>query len=492
MSQIQSIIEETQPRWTKENSYLFALFVVSVFVVYFLPFAINQLFFIIIVALSYNTKKDYFWLAFFFILMDAPGRLFTGGDIADTKRLAFYSFSSGITLQFNDILMLVLLMKVVLKKGRSFFVFRRDIVFLLVYAVLVMLYSSELGMNNSSLIQTLRILFSWSLFFIIPGLLLSEEDYNSFNRLIFPFVFVAIASQIYTYLEGNYFAYVLKGVALVDQRLLRLTENSSEAMRASDSSFILLYSFTMSLFYMFSKKNVYDKKYLAFVIGTAALSVLLSATRGWIIAFAIILFLTWISTRSSKKYLISLGISSIVVVLIMTLFIPAISYQLGNTFERLETLAAIAKGDVTAEGSLARMDVRGPKVMAKFWENPLLGWGFSNKYYDYTDMHVGQQNMLLNLGIVGFAIFSLIFVKWCFRIYLTSKAKPIIAVYGKNHINILLFSLLGLYFIHTTSSKAWGYDISMTHLFFYSLILQFFNLLYKKAKMLNPIKTSAD
>ena len=95
-----------------------------------------------------------------------------------------------------------------------------------------------------------------------------------------------------------------------------------------------------------------------------------------------------------------------IVLISIVLTIPKINLQILQVVERTLTMEDLAKGDLTAGGSLSRLTERGPRVMKKFYEQPVLGYGFSEEYYKFLDGHVGNQSLLLNGGIIGFIIIS--------------------------------------------------------------------------------------
>ncbi len=468
--------------WTKENVIFILLFISAIIAVYYAPFFINQIFFLIILFLSYNSKKDYFWIALYFVILDAPGRLFSGGDLLDLKRIAFYNFGKGITFQYSDFFMIILLIKAIRSRKKQFVFFKIDIILLIGFGIFILIYSLLFGMNTTNFVNSLRMLLPWSLFLIFPLLITTEIDFLKFNRLIFPFVFLALASQFYSYYFGNYFAYSLKEVNF-DEKLLSLSSISlgeDEALRAADSSIILIYSFSFAYYYLLSKNKVFSKNYLINIISVSFLSVFLSATRGWLSAFLVMMILIFVFIQKSKKHILSSVLKLLLIILLLIILIPAFQIQITNVLSRMGTISLITKGDLSAGGTSQRFDVRGPRVLQKFIENPILGWGFSDQYYQYADRHVGQYSLLLNVGIIGFIIFNFIFLKWCLKIYKTSNNIFIINHYGKNSVKIFLFSLIGIYVIHTTSAMGWGFDISIAHIVYYCLILQYFNLIYSK------------
>ena len=89
---------------------LFFLLVLTIIVVYYLPFIVNQIyFFCIMIYMVYTKKYHYFWIAFWFIIIDCPGHLFAGGDGSDLKQLPFISISGTARIDFLRFLPLIFL-----------------------------------------------------------------------------------------------------------------------------------------------------------------------------------------------------------------------------------------------------------------------------------------------------------------------------------------------------------------------------------------------
>lgn len=458
-----------------ENVQFLGLFVLAIFFVYKAPFILNQFFFIAILILTFISKKDYFWIAFFFLLIDAPGRLFAGGDITDVHRLAFYKVFAGITINFTDLYFLAMIIKLIKHKKNYYFKFKKDIIFILAFGFFIVIYSLILGTSGQNIVQSMRILLGWSLFFIIPRFILTDEDYDRLLKLLYPVVFLAIISQLYSYISGNYFAYFLKGETF-DSRYL-LIEGDEGLSRAAESSIILLFCFVNALFNIYSNNRIFNKPYLYFVISLSLISVVLSATRGWILCYILIIILSFIFISESKRMLKIIASVSLVF-LILSILYPPLLRQLQASYERMQTIQSLAGGDLTAQGTLQRLDERGPAVLSIFYEKPLLGWGFSDNYFSFVDPHVGHHSLLLNVGILGFIIFNILFIKWCINI---NKIKKLMIQVNGNKmksINIFIFILLGVFVIHSSSAQAWGFDIKIGSLILYSLILQKVNLLY--------------
>lgn len=472
--------------WSKDNNRMMLLLFISIIAVYYLPFRLNQLIFLVFLFIAYRSKKDYFWIAFFFILLDAPGRLFQGGALTDLHRTPFYPIIPGVSLSFNDLFILMYLFKTIHIKRKYRFIFKNDFMFLLFFTMFVLIYSLIIGMSAGNMISTCRILMSWSFIYIFLKLLIKEFDFDRLNRLLFPIVFLALASQMYSYLTGNYLGRFLKGFTFKTSLLL-LTPDSGEAARAADSSIILLYCFTMALFYLFSKRPVFPRRYLYFIIVTCMFSVFLSATRGWIIAYIFFFFMVFITSNKSKniKQFISIGVLATLVIVLFSFLFPLIKVQMQRVTERVGTVIALAEGDITAGGTLVRLSRRVPLIMKEIKERPIIGWGFSNRYFKHADNHIGHHSIVLNVGIIGYIILNFIFFKWCLRIYRFSGFQPAKVKYGQIAIKTLCFAFLAMYIIHSSSSQSWGVHIELPKIFFYSLLLSFFNIVYRNTASLN-------
>ena len=87
-------------------------------------------------------------------------------------------------------------------------------------------------------------------------------------------------------------------------------------------------------------------------------------------------------------------------------------------------MEAIAGGDLSAEGTLQRLDYRSQRVMGAWRENPVFGWGLSDNGYEYGDGHVGNQCLLAISGIVGFLLLNgfLIYFAYRLMLYITGQA----------------------------------------------------------------------
>jgi hypothetical protein len=437
---------------------LIGLLIISFVSVYYLPMIVNKVVFLLILFAAYRTKLDYVYLVWFFIINNAPGRLFSAGGLDDV-RIPLYNLTAGISLSFQDLFLLLYLLKYLSLKRSDFFIFRKDFIYFFYYGLFVIIYSIFMGMSGKSMIYNFRTLIPWSLIFIIPAYVNNSEILFRLSRLIFPIVLLAFFSQIFSYITGNFFDYYLRGVEF--SRLV--VEDGREASRSYSAVYLTFFSVIQAFYYYYIRKFNINQNYLTLILFLGFFSIFLTATRGWIIAlfffFAGSMFFL-LTTRQSAQ-IFRLVFLSLIIFLAVSTQIPIIKNQFQKSTERLATLEDFAEGDISADGTLSRLDIRGPKVMAKFWESPVFGWGFSNEFNKSQDSHVGNQNILLNIGILGYIFVIGLFVNLCLKIYRRSKSSQAIEPRASL---IYLLALASIFILHTSSTQFWGYNMGFDQL----------------------------
>ncbi len=182
----------------------------------------------------------------------------------------------------------------------------------------------------------------------------------------------------------------------------------------------------------------------------------LSATRGWILSFGFMAFLHFILfQKMNAKILKVLSIFSFAIVGALIIS-DSFRTQVQFTFERLLTLESLASGDLTADGTLIRLDERGPQVMSVWEENPVFGAGFSDVFLEAQDFHVGNQNILMHAGVVGYILFAGFlgfFVFTLLRRYRnTTHRDPY-----KMALPTFVILLCGWFFLHSSSQQLFAY-----------------------------------
>lgn len=453
----------------KDYKILIILLFTSFFSVYYMSAMLSRLIFLGILVAAFRTRYDYVYLVWFFIINDAPGRLFSGGAI-DSIRIPLYPVTAGISVSFEELFLFLYLFKYLNLKNKTAFLFNKEFSSYIVFGVLVSGYSILLGMNFENIVRTFRILSPWCLVFIMPVFIYNRQILRRSYLLLFPIVGLAFFSQILVYFTGDY----LESFLISDARHLVFDEGAGPR-RSYSAIYLTMSSILMGLYYLFNRKQEINKSYLSLVIFLGFFSIFLSATRGWILALSLIIIGTLVLTGFSKemaRWVQIVFVSTVVFVIVSTQF-PIVSKQVEATIHRLQTLESLAMGDVTAERTLIRLHVRGPRVMSKFWQSLFVGWGFSNEYYDYADGHVGHQNILLNVGVLGYVVINGIFTLLCLKIWRMARRRDVRKSEGNAPV-IFLLGLVAVFLIHSSSTQFWGFDMcfnQISKLVFWGFVL---------------------
>lgn len=458
---------------TKDYLILIALFLISFISVYFLPMMITRVIFLIILFAAYRTKLDYVYLVWFFIINDAPGRLFVAGTF-DSARIPLYPIMAGVSVGFQELFIMLYLLKYLKYKRASKFIFKKEFTWFVAFAIMVAVFSLPFGMSFDNLIRTYRYLLPWALVFVVPAFIYDKKTLIRTSLLLFPIVFLALISQFYSYISGEYLDEILRGVSTVNLKV-----DEEIVSRSYSAVFIILFSIVQALYFLFNRKTEINRNYLGAVIFLGYLSIIMTATRGWIIAlFAILLgVLVFFGFMKGNANVIRLAIVSSIVFIIAQYQFPVINLQLNASYNRFNTIEALMRGDMTAGGTLERLNVRGPKVMERYWESPIVGLGFSDEFYKHQDGHVGNQNILLNVGILGYILLIGLFIRISRKIWKMSRRMEF-RIYENRAPLVFLFGLIAVFIIHSSSAQFWGYTLLKYQVIFIAFFMAAVNAVY--------------
>lgn len=394
--------------------YLLASFIL----VYYFNVRLNRFLFLIFLPIIWQSKRDYLWLAFFFILMEHPGGFFSGGLRDDPYRLPIYSIAPGFSITFQELIILVFFIKTLVKNniksnsGKPFF--NKELKLLLILYVVLILISPLFGMSLNSLTNIVKLSIALTLFYSLFQLINNEEQIVRFLGILFPFVFVALAFQVYGLMSGQQLVALIKPGTSVVQGVYDLSDSKAGWFRPIEMGHAMFINFTGSLWLIAKGNFVFRKQYLLLVNLLSFLVIFLTGTRSWVISFGAgyLLFFLFMGVKA-PKFLSRSFIATVLFVIIINV-IPVVNNQIRNSWSRIMTVEEVIEGDITGGGTISRYDVRAPKVMEGFMSSSIiLGAGFSDHFYRYADGHVGYHNILLNTGIAGillilYAIFKII------------------------------------------------------------------------------------
>lgn len=455
----------------KDILNLYILFFISVFVIYKLPTIVGSIFQILLLIIFWYSKKDYFWLAFVYIVESNPGGLFFMGDPQNSFSLIQNSPMGN--LYFWIVFTVLAFIKHQRTKANSKFIFRSN--FTILFAYLVLLFFS---FGIYKIPAVFRLLLPWLYIFLLPRMLKDIEDYARFFYLIIAFVPVVFFMQVYSIFFGGTVGTAFGGRSNEYIQYLSI-EETSQALRPADGIFIPFFSILGSLIFLVHDKKMFSRNYLLFNLIISIISIFITATRSWMIA-TLLIWLGYILIVSKNPIK-----SMIQYVLLMSSFIlilwqiPSLRKQAELSFERYETVELLTKGDITAGGTLQRFDVRAPRVMKHFYESPIIGWGFGNEGSEYADGHVGHQNLLMQTGVIGYLLFFSLWINYILKMWKVyknmSQSNP-----QKKLPLILIIFFLGIHVINI-SAQWFNYLITFNVGVIVCMLLVFGSYLYRES-----------
>lgn len=428
---------------------LLMLVLVSIGINYFTPEIFGSLFFAGLLVVYFRSKDEPFWLAYFLIISDGFFGFFGFNEVLLTAIPGLPAIEAG---QFYILLTVV---KALRSRPAGSFFFSPHLQAMGIYVIFLVLQSYTIGIapTMNAQFRLVKFVLPLALFFSLPRLLRTQEEYREVFTYLFPVAFTILAAQMFTIVTsvspGQYFN-------ATDRYDFGKEVDEYNTYRGLYSSNILLLTTFGALFYLIRKDETLSSRLLTLVIIANFLSVFLSATRGWIISLGLILFLYYTFIAKLSPRMVA-GFSLAAAVLIAgILTIPIVKTQFTNAQERMLTLESLAEGDLSAEGTLSRLNERGPQVMKKWRESPLTGFGFADEFFLHWDGHVGNQNLLLHSGIVGALLMALFFAFFCSKIFFLSrrlsKQNPFRAA-----LLVFLVFFIGWFALHSSSRQFFSY-----------------------------------
>lgn len=448
---------------------LFFIFIITILFCYFAGSFLSRVLFIIYFTLFLRSKNDYFWIAFFLLVSLSPGGLFSGGTFDAYGRVPLFTVIRGFSFTFFEIFTFLAVLKArYARKSINQIPFKRNLLIFLIYILSLLVYSFLLGISTNNIVLTFRYLLPLSFFYIIPRLLRNPEDYLYFILLILPFSVLDFSGQVYQLLTGKIL--LSKGLNLshteMEQKFSQLG-----GFRVLMAPYLNLLCFIFGLFLFYCKKIKYRFVLLLIVI-INYLSIFLTATRGWIIAYSFILIVLFLLTgKRSLQSILQIALSLTIVFLLFFAF-PIVKDQFIKASERLSTVEKLVEGDMTAGGTVSRITVRGPRVMERFYESPIIGFGFSNYGYQYDDAHVGNQNLLREGGIIEAMIFIFFFSRFMLILFKTRKKLNSNNTF-KDSLVLFIIGLIGIFIIHSSSVQIFGFALGFQSRVFLAVFIMF-------------------
>jgi hypothetical protein len=429
---------------------LFGLLLAAIVATYFTTKVASSIFYIAVFALYLNSRDEPFWLTFYFVVSDGFLGFFNNFE-------AVIAIIPGLPdVEVGHLYIIGGLIKVATRRPEvrpAFFQTGLALMALYVLFLVVQGYAIGVGGELRHHFRIVKLVLPLALFYTVPRLLTTAEDFRTTFHLFIPFAFLALLAQVTTVATG---LAPSQWVGLAQKFWFTDAMKRGHTYRGFYSTGMVLISFFGALYYAtVEPRSVSRPLYIAVILANV-LSAFLSATRGWVLAMAVVLVLHTLFVVGVKPRQVLMASLLGTAMLLAMLRIPAVRKQFEGASDRILTVGLIAKGDLTAGGTLARLDRRAPRVMKKFRESPITGQGFSAGYFEYGDTHVGNHNILLHSGVIG-ALLMASFLGW-FCLGMFGRARDLLPADPRRR-GLLVFPifLLGWFIIHSTSGQQFQY-----------------------------------
>ncbi|MGE5342999.1 MAG: O-antigen ligase family protein [Candidatus Omnitrophota bacterium] len=452
----------------KENIRMLLLFVLTVIVVYKLPRFIGVVFMVGVFFQCYRSKKDYFWLAYCFILMMCPANFFSEFLTLDAiYHLPIFSLGRYFSFTTNEILMLLMFVKALTKGKHYHYLLAKPMKLLLIYGVFslvlsVIVYEASLR----ALTLTLRHSLFYTYLLSFPFLVTREEEVVKFIRLILPFAFVSLFSALYFFITGDQFLHLFNPGSI---QIVKILEDEAR-FTLNKEHMLLLLCFIFSLVYSSPKHN--RGVYLIVTALASYISILMTATRIWFVVFSLIMIVFLMKAKKLGKVLASLFIFSLILIVVGS-SVSSFNAKGRESVNRLLSIFHLGE-EYSPSTTMIRYkaEIRMPNILQGIKENPIFGWGFSDKVLALKDGDVGNFSLIAESGLLGFLLFINFWLGYL-RLILGTRKKLSIANPYRDALSILAASFVGFLIAHFTTHQFfgifhWAYEIYFLSAFIFA------------------------
>ena len=452
---------------------LMGLLAGAIWSTYFGPGFFASIFYIMTLIVYYRSKDEALWLVFFFVLSDGFIGFFN-------KYEAVISVIPGLPpIEVGHFYVIMTVIKAYRGKSDNVPFYETLLKIMAIYILFLVAQSYTMGLSLEINVQfrIVKHILPLLLFYSIPRLFDNEQHYRDLFLLLVPFAFIALGAQVFTLMTGAAPSQLL---GLQRDLWFLKTAEAGKTYRGFYSTTAVLLSCFGALYYGAVKTNEINKP-LLFSVGAADyLSAFSSATRGWVLCFTfvVIMYLIFVLKLGARS-VGGIVVTSVIAMVILS-SIPVVNKQFTNAYERVLTLEALAGGDVSAGGTLTRLHKHGPKVMKRWAESPLTGWGFSNVFLKEANFHVGNQTILMHSGILGAFIMALFFGVFNLQIVQRSMSLPHINPV-KSALLVIPIFFMGWFIIHSTSGQQFAFYSEPGGAMAQAAFFSFAALVYKNA-----------
>ena len=371
---------------------------VSAFFSYNTDGFILLLYYVGITIAALLSKRDYFWIAFFYILSLEPAYLFWSSS--DQAFIPQIRAVSGISLTIFDLYLVGMFVKALSKpRVNSSFHFSSGLRYTLFYLLLITLPISFIDLDSNALLRNTRFLFYYSLIFSINKLLKNPAEVMKIALLSLPALVLIVYDQLYTYLNGELwitqFNPWFKG--------FRLMNVFSGTVRAVSAGLELGYTgLFVALVLRMQKDNESLGKYGNYIIALVAFAFFLSITRNLIVFLGLFLITSTFFKPSTLFRYVNIGVIFVILILLAQSMGFLNATFIDDALARFDILTKLAAGNIEQTDTFqSRIDNEFESVYSAFMTSPLLGVGLTGIFNNTFNTDVGVINTLMLLGVIG-------------------------------------------------------------------------------------------
>lgn len=467
-------------KYKNEINQFISIIVLCVVSRYFVPKIIGDVVFWLLIILFIKAKpnKNHFWVMIFWFLLSAPGYLFSESGLYRLPVIPVPGLNREI--EYIEIVTILTIGKAIIKPIKQNIFLNRIFVPIGIYAIFLLLYGFIIGTTLISSLKAVRLFIPLLLIFAIPKIIPYKRIPDTI-KILFLCVIILFTMQIIDIVTGMPLAakigenkFLFSGTIYnTDAHVFDVTKNT---VRTIYGPFMILLNLIICFSLLTKSNQSIRPQILLSQSGISLISIFLSATRSWIIAAA---FITIVFIIITSKRIIKVVIAGSIIMLV-AISIPMISLQLERAYERTKTIELLLRGDLTAGGTLSRITQRGPRVMNKYYERPIFGHGYSDEYFKYSDGHVGNQNLLLQGGIIGLIIYVIVINNIIINIY------NMYNIDNNKSMIIFIAGIIGLLIIHA-NAMIFGYSMNSNVAIFLAIYLMVIN--YHKTSVIKVNKS---
>lgn len=450
----------------KESISMLLLFALTAVIVYKMPQIIATFFIVIIVITFFRSKKDYFWLAYFFILICCPGNFFTEAQRESLYRLPVFSLGVGFTFTTHEVFMIAALVKALFSGRKYRYLLAKPLLLISFYTLFLFLVSLGIyGTSIGTLAYFLRNFLFYSCLISVPFLIKTDEDTAKFVRLPLPLIFFTFFTAVYFFITGSHFVLLFSPGSL---REIYMFGHVARFGMFGGEHILVLYCFIFSL--LLSLLNIRHNIYFNIVGALAYISILMTATRVWFVVFTLILMVFLVKSKRIGK-VVGVLFALAVIGYGISIYSPGSSVKFQATAQRLTSIFSIREeGSQSYKMLEHKSENRLPVVLEGIKENPVLGWGFSDKAMAVMDPDVGNFSLIAQVGLVGFLCFIYFWSSY-FAIIAATRRRLSRTDPFKNALSILPASFTGFLVAHFTTHQFFGLTLLAYNLFFLAIFI---------------------